>query len=72
MTAQSLYIRFYIYSATGQYLVAEFKMKSSEFTLNHEAEDVDVLICWQDDQKNDREKLPPNVLALHNLLEHQE
>lgn len=53
---------------TDQYLVAEFKMKSSEFCSNHHADDVDVLVCWEDDEP-DRAKLPPTVLGLRDLLE---
>ena len=53
---------------TGQYLIAEFKMNSKEFGTNHQPEDVDVLICWDDDA-TDRSKLPPTVLGLRNLLE---
>ena len=54
--------------ASGQYLIAEFKMKSSEYSLNHRAEDVDVLVCWEYDE-GDKAKLPPVVLALRDLLE---
>jgi len=53
--------------ATGQYLVAEFKMRSKDFKLNHLREDVDVLICWEDDEA-DRTVLPPQVVGLHALL----
>jgi hypothetical protein len=54
--------------ATGQYLMAEFKMASSHFVSNHHKEDVDVLVCWVDDA-TDRTTLPVVVLALKNLLE---
>lgn len=50
------------------YLMAEFKMRSSEFCLNHKCEDVDVLVCWIDDE-SDRSKLPSLVLSLKSLLE---
>ena len=53
---------------TGQYVVAEFKMTSKEFTLNHSREEIDVLVCWDDDE-TDRTKLPPKVLGLRGLLE---
>lgn len=59
---------FLIERATGQYIVAEFKMNSRSFALNHSKEDVDVLICWEDDEP-DRSKLPPQVLGLRALRE---
>lgn len=52
--------------ATDQYLMAEWKMRSSDFSSNHKAEDVDVLVCWIDDE-TDKGKLPPRVLALKNV-----
>ncbi len=54
--------------SSNAYLIAEFKMRSSEFSMNHKAEDVDVLICWIDDA-SDRSVLPPRVLPLKALLE---
>lgn len=54
--------------ATSEYLMAEFKVRSSDFELNHKQEDVDVLVCWIDD-KEDKSGLPPRVLALKGLLE---
>jgi hypothetical protein len=53
---------------TSAYLMAEFKMRSSEFKGNHSASDVDVLVCWIDDE-TDKVKLPPRVLSLKSLLE---
>jgi len=53
---------------TGQYLIAEFKMKSSEFAYNHKPEDVDVLVCWEHDEQ-DKTRLPRVVVCLHDLLE---
>jgi len=52
--------------ATGQYLMAEWKKRSSEFKLNHKPEDVDVLVCWNHDENN-KELLPPNILALQSV-----
>ncbi|XXT15363.1 hypothetical protein WME94_34445 [Sorangium sp. So ce429] len=52
--------------ATDQYLMAEWKMRSSDFSSNHKAEDIDVLVCWIDDE-TDKGKLPPRVLALKNV-----
>lgn len=49
--------------ATGLYAIAEFKMRSSLYKDNHNPEDVDVLICWIDDE-TDRNVLPPSVVAL--------
>jgi len=54
--------------ASDQYLMAEFKMTSKEFSYNHNREDVDVLVCWDDDEQ-DRGKLPAQVLGLRSLLE---
>lgn len=51
---------------TGQYLVAEWKMRSSAFATNHNAEDIDVLVCWIDDA-TDRTKLPPRVVAIQDV-----
>lgn len=54
--------------ATGEYLMAEFKVYSADFTSNHAKEDVDVLVCWIDDAP-DKSKLPDRVLALKDLRE---
>lgn len=54
-------------AVTDQYLMAEFKMYSCDYSANHRAEDVDVLVCWIDNEK-DRRKLPATVLALKDLL----
>ena len=53
---------------SGQYMMAEFKVRSSDFASNHQAEDVDLLVCWIDNQA-DRSVLPREVLALKSLLE---
>jgi hypothetical protein len=52
--------------ATDQYLMAEWKMRSSAFATNHRPEDVDVLVCWIDDE-TDRAKLPPRIVALQEV-----
>lgn len=49
---------------TGQYLMAEWKKHSSDFKANHRSEDVDVLVCWHDNEL-DRTTMPPRVLPLH-------
>jgi hypothetical protein len=54
--------------ATSEYLIAEFKMFSSQFKGNHKKEDIDVLICWIDDEV-DRTVLPPDVVGLSSLIE---
>ncbi len=54
--------------STREYLMAEFKMKSSAFAGNHHKDDVDVLVCWEDDEK-DRTKLPERVVHLRQVLE---
>lgn len=51
---------------TSEYVVAEFKMQSSSFDGNHKPSDVDVLIVWDDDER-DRSKLPPDVLCLREI-----
>lgn len=51
---------------SDQYLMAEWKKRSSDFKTNHKPEDVDVLVCWYDDE-SERTKLPPRVLALHSV-----
>lgn len=53
-------------SETGEYLIAEFKMSSTAFALNHSAADVDVLIVWSDDAI-DRSNLPAVVLSLREI-----
>lgn len=58
---------FLIQRATGQYVIAEFKMNSNEFRSNHAKEDVDVLVCWEDNEAV-RSVLPPEVLCLKTLL----
>lgn len=51
--------------ATRQYLLAEFKMRSSDFKRNHSADLIDVLICWIDDE-TDRAKLPARTVILRD------
>jgi len=51
---------------TSEYLVAEFKMRSSAFALNHQPDDVDVLIVWEDDER-DRSRLPRAVVSLRDI-----
>lgn len=51
---------------SGEYLVAEFKMRSSAFKSNHQADDIDVLIVWEDDE-TDRTHLPPTILSLREI-----
>jgi hypothetical protein len=51
---------------TDEYLVAEFKMQSSSFKVNHQRTDIDVLIVWQDDEEN-RGILPPTVVCLEEI-----
>ncbi len=54
-------------AASGQYMMAEFKMYSKDFSFNHKPEDVDVLVCWIHDEK-DLARLPQMVLELKGLL----
>ncbi|MDK9700536.1 MAG: hypothetical protein OEM52_10370 [bacterium] len=54
---------------TGQYYVAEFKLLASGFINHQKREDCDYLICWEDDVQGDqRDLLPPEVIALKQLL----
>lgn len=54
--------------ATDEYLISEFKMNSKDFKSNHIKDDVDVLVCWIDDE-TDRSKLPNRILGLNKLIE---
>ena len=51
---------------TDEYLMAEWKKHSSDFKANHKKDDVDVLVCWNDNETQ-RDALPPQVLALHSV-----
>jgi hypothetical protein len=51
---------------TGEYVVAEFKMRSSAYCENHKPGDVDVLIVWEHDS-DESDKLPPHVLSLREI-----
>lgn len=53
---------------TKDYLIAEFKVYSSDFDINHSKEDTDVLICWRNDATK-RENLPSRILPLEKLIE---
>ncbi len=53
---------------TCQYLMAEFKVNSRDFTSNHTKNDVDVLVCWNHDN-TDLSVLPPTIVDLKTLLE---
>jgi hypothetical protein len=49
---------------TDEYLIAEFEKSSSDFVKGkHKPNDVDVLVCWFNDER-DRSKLPQIVLCL--------
>jgi hypothetical protein len=51
---------------SGEYVMGEWKKKSSEFKQNHKPDDIDVLVCWIDDE-SDKSKLPTKVVALHSV-----
>ncbi|MDZ7790392.1 MAG: hypothetical protein U5L08_07875 [Xanthomonadales bacterium] len=57
---------FLIHRDTGEYIMAEWKMRSTAFKRNHSPEDVDVLVCWIDDE-GDRGNLPRDVLDLREI-----
>ena len=56
-----------MHSDTEEYYIAEFKLYSRKFTENHHKEDVDVLICWEDDEQN-RDVLPPIIIELKSVV----
>jgi hypothetical protein len=51
---------------TSEQLVAEFKMRSSDFKVNHKPDEVDVLVCWEDDETN-KALLPSKVVVLKDV-----
>ena len=51
---------------TGNYLLAEFKIKSSDYKKNHKPNDVDVLVVWRDDE-TERSNLPKIVIELYKI-----
>lgn len=52
--------------STDEYLMAEWKKHSSDYKTNHRPGDVDVLVCWHDNERN-RDVLPTRVLPLHRV-----
>jgi hypothetical protein len=52
--------------ATGDYLIAEFKIKSSRFKANHNAEAIGLLFCWDHDAPPGSEL--PEVVCLYDVL----
>ena len=48
------------------YLMAEWKKKSSDYKINHNPADVDVLVVWHDDEE-DRSSLPYHALCLKTI-----
>ena len=56
-----------MHSDTEEYYIAEFKLYSRKFTENHHKDDVDVLVCWEDDEQN-RDVLPPIIIELRNVV----
>jgi hypothetical protein len=51
---------------TNEYMIAEFKMKSSAFKSNHKKEDIDVLVVWEDDER-DKSILPKYIIVLSEI-----
>ena len=51
---------------TREYKIAEWKMKSSDFKKNHRKDDIDVLICWIDDESC-KSLLPLSVVPLRDV-----
>ena len=51
---------------TDDYLIAEFKIKSSDYKRNHKSGDVDILVVWRDDE-TDRSTLPNTILELYKI-----
>jgi hypothetical protein len=56
-------------TATSEYLIAEFKVKSSMFKSNHKPEEIDILVVWANDE-TDGTKLPKtrDVLVLEEIV----
>lgn len=52
--------------ATQKYLISEWKVRASDFSNNHDPGDVDLLVCWEDDE-DDRNNLPDTVLVLKEI-----
>jgi hypothetical protein len=52
--------------ATDEYLITEFKMKSSQFKSNHVKDNIDVLVVWEDDE-GDKALLPDHVICLSTI-----
>jgi hypothetical protein len=50
----------------NEYLVAEFRVKSSLFNHNHGREDIDVLVVWVDDS-SERSLLPELIVSLKDI-----
>jgi hypothetical protein len=61
-----------IEKGTDRYVIAEFEVDSIEFSKHgHQAEDIDVLVCWTDsvEDETERKKLPRRILSLHTLVQ---
>lgn len=60
-----------IEAGTGRYLVAEFEVNAKKFFEHgHNKDDIDVLVCWENDvPENEQNDLPPHVLCLEDLIE---
>lgn len=51
---------------TEEYIIAEVKLKSTQFKSNHKKVDFDVLIVWENDEK-DQSILPEFILVLSDI-----
>ncbi|MFL2949268.1 MAG: hypothetical protein ACJZ40_02645 [Candidatus Poseidoniaceae archaeon] len=56
-----------MHSGSEEYYIAEFKIYSNAFKGNHHKDDVDVLVCWIDNE-DDRDVLPPTVIELQTVV----
>lgn len=56
---------------TKSLYIAEFKMRASQFLSNHSKEKIDVLVVWEDDTKNDKEKRDrlPEIVELKSIAQ---
>ncbi|NMB98723.1 MAG: hypothetical protein GYA35_00400 [Thermoanaerobaculaceae bacterium] len=53
---------------TGEYLIAEFKLRSSQFFQNHDRDDIDVLVVWENDVNEEgRNELPNHIVVLSEI-----
>lgn len=55
-----------VQDSSGRYLVAEWKMNSKSFSINHHKNEIDVLVVWDDDS-DDKAGLPDHIVELKEI-----